>query len=125
MRLLKLVYISHGWMLALYDKPLFQESAEAWPYGPVVPSVYHAYKRFRGNVISGTPTAEPQGFSSDERNLMGQVWEAYKPYTALQLSALTHQPNTPWEITTRLIGAGAPISNDLIKEHYRELAARR
>jgi uncharacterized phage-associated protein len=122
MRLLKLAYISHGWMLAIYDKPLFQDTAEAWRYGPVIPSIYHAYKKFGGGTITDVPDAEPKGFSPEERDLMSGVWDAYKKYSALQLSALTHQPETPWAITRTLSGAGAPISNDLIKEHYRVLA---
>ncbi len=35
MHLLRLVYISHGWMLAIYGRSLFHESVEAWKYGPV------------------------------------------------------------------------------------------
>ncbi len=125
MRLQKLIYISHGWMLALLDKPLLADTPEAWPYGPVLPSVYQAYKKFGGNVITDVPDQEPTGFSPEERDLMGKVWEAYKGFTAIQLSALTHQPNTPWAITRQLSGSGAPISNDLIKEHYRALADAR
>lgn len=125
MRLLKLVYISHGWMLAIHDKPLFNESSEAWQYGPVVPSIYHAYKHFGGNFITDIPKIEPSGFSPEERDLMAGVWDAYRQYTAIQLSALTHQPNTPWAITRQLSGPGAQISNDLIKQHYRMLAEGR
>lgn len=124
MRLLKLVYISHGWMLAIHDKPLFRESAEAWQYGPVVPSVYHFYKHYGGGEITGIPQTEPQGFSEDERNLLSDVWDAYKKYTALQLSSLTHQPGTPWAITRSISGPGAVIPDDLIKEHYLTLAKR-
>jgi uncharacterized phage-associated protein len=123
MRLLKLVYISHGWMLALCDQPLFRESAEAWKYGPVVSSVYHAYKQFGGNTITTVPATEPDGFSENEKSIMSQVWTAYLPYDALQLSALTHSTNSPWEVTVRESGMGAQISNDLIKEYYRRLKA--
>jgi uncharacterized phage-associated protein len=125
MRLLKLVYISHGWMLALCDQPLFRESAEAWKYGPVVSSVYHAYKQFGGNTITAIPQAEPSGFSDNEKSIMSQVWTIYLPYNALQLSALTHSPNSPWAITVRESGLGARISNDLIKEYYRTLSVQR
>ena len=125
MRLQKLIYISHGWMLALHDKPLFTDSPEAWQYGPVVPSVYQQYKQFGGNTITDIPLVEPEGFSAEETNLMRGVWEGYRGYSAIQLSALTHQPNTPWAITRQLSGPGTPISDDLIKEHYRMLAASR
>jgi len=124
MQLLKLAYISHGWMLGLYGKPLLAESAEAWRYGPVIPSIYHCYKKFGGNFITDTPQAEPEGLSDQEKNLIQQVWDIYGKYSGLQLSALTHKPDTPWDITRKCVGNGAAISNDLIEEHYRSLAAK-
>ena len=42
--LIKMVYISHGCNLAFYNEPLFKEPVEAWKYGPVVPSVYYAFR---------------------------------------------------------------------------------
>jgi len=124
MQLLKLVYLSHGWMLGLHSQPLLTENAEAWQYGPVVPSVYHHYKRFGGNTITDVPTSEPSGFTPEEQDLLQQVWKTYGKYNGLQLSALTHQPGTPWEITRRLSGQGAITPNDLIEEHYRALAKK-
>ena len=44
MTLLKFVYIAHGWTLALLDRPLITDLAEAWRYGPVVPSVYFGFR---------------------------------------------------------------------------------
>jgi uncharacterized phage-associated protein len=125
MRLQKLIYISHGWMLALLDKPLFSDTPEAWQYGPVVPAVYQEYKKFGGNAITDVPASEPEGFTPEEKNLMQKVWDSYRGFSAIQLSSLTHQPNTPWAITRQLVGNGAAISNDLIKEHYRVLAEAR
>ena len=47
LKLMKLVYIAHGFMLALFDRsalnPRF-DRVEAWKYGPVIPSVYHSFK---------------------------------------------------------------------------------
>ena len=34
-QLMKLAYIAHGWMLALYQRPLITDRIEAWKYGPV------------------------------------------------------------------------------------------
>ena len=32
MKLQKLIYMAHGWHLALYDKPLIDEQFQAWDY---------------------------------------------------------------------------------------------
>jgi uncharacterized phage-associated protein len=53
---------------------------------------------------------------------MDQVWKVYGKYTGIQLSTLTHQRGTPWEITRRLAGVSGVISNDLIEQHYRTLS---
>ena len=50
MQLLKLSYISHGFTLALLDKPLADEYAEAWRFGPVFPSIYHEFKKKSGPI---------------------------------------------------------------------------
>lgn len=125
MQVLKLVYIAHGWMLGLRDSPLINESAEAWTYGPVVPSVYQKYKKFRSGYVTDVPETEPSGFTEGERTLMRQVWDRYSGFTGLQLSELTHKPGTPWAITRQVVGAGAVIPNDLIQSHYKQLARER
>ena len=51
MQLVKMVYISHGWMLGFYQTPLFNDRIEAWTYGPVVVSVQDRYKKFEGRKI--------------------------------------------------------------------------
>lgn len=122
MQLLKLVYISHGWTLGLLGHPLIAESVEAWQYGPVVPSVYHEYKKFRSNPITAIPSTEPDCFEPDEKDVMRQVWSGYGNYTGVQLSSMTHKPGTPWDVTRRMSGPGAVISNDLIENFYRKLA---
>ena len=45
LKIQKLVYIAHGWYLAIKGEPLVgDEYAEAWQYGPVFPSLYHEFK---------------------------------------------------------------------------------
>src|SRR6516164_9635188 len=68
LQLQKLVYIAHGWHLGLLNRPLFAQRVEAWPYGPVIEDVYHAFKRFGQNGINGRAV-----YFDRERN----AWEAY------------------------------------------------
>lgn len=125
MQVLKLVYIAHGWNLGLTGRPLINEDVEAWKYGPVVPSVYHEFKRFGGAFITDCPTQQPQGFLPVEISIMHQVWKGYGKRSGVSLSSLTHQPGTPWDITIKRLGQGAVIPNDLIEEHYRSLSKSR
>ncbi len=122
MHVLKLVYISHGWTLGLYGRSLINEPAEAWRYGPVVPSVYHRYKSFRGDAITTEPVDRSDAFDDEQRDVIEQVHEVYGDFTALQLSALTHKPGTPWDVTYREYGAGVIIPNELIRDYYERLA---
>ena len=50
--IMKLVYISHGWMLGLYNKSLFKQPVLAWLYGPVVSDIYHGLRKYR-SCLSG------------------------------------------------------------------------
>jgi uncharacterized phage-associated protein len=125
MQMLKLVYISHGWQLGLYGRPLVNEPIEAWQYGPVIPSVYHRYKRFGSNFISDIPASVPDGFEASEASTMNQVFKGYGRRSGISLSSLTHEPGTPWSLTVQQSGIGAVISNDLIEDYYRRRAANR
>jgi len=123
MKLQKLVYFAHGWMLGLFDQPLIDEQVEAWPYGPVVPSIYHTFKSFRnGSISEAAPDAgvipeEPQTL---DRQMIDRIWEVYGKVTAYELSALTHIAGSPWALT-RAKG-DSKIDNSLIQACFRQLA---
>ena len=123
MHVIKLVYLCHGWMLGIFDRPLINEPVEAWRYGPVVPSVYHTYKAFRGNPITTVPIDQVDCFDEEESLIIDGVLEAYREYTPWMLSSITHQPNTPWaQVYSSGIGHGAIVPNELIKEYYHKRA---
>ncbi len=121
MHVLKLVYLCHGWVLGLTDQPLVDEPVEAWRYGPVVPSVYRRYKSFGRDAITTVPIDRSGMLGEQQREFTAVVEEVYRDYSALELSSLTHQPDTPWDTTRRKYGIGAIIPNELIRKHYREL----
>ena len=124
MHVLKLVYLCHGWMLGWSGRPLINEPVEAWRYGPVVPSVYHTYKSFGGESIELVLVDHSDGFDDDQCLLIDAVLRAYRNYTALQLSAITHQPGTPWhQVYKGGMGEGSIIPNRVIREHYERRAA--
>lgn len=121
MQVIKLVYISHGWMLGLLDQPLITEPVEAWRYGPVVRSVYRKYRQYRGNPIAELGAPHDEQLAQQQQDLIDQVFQRYGGYTGIQLSRLTHQPDTPWAIAWR--SGMSIIPNELIRVHYRRRAA--
>lgn len=130
MKIQKLVYIAHGWHLALAGQPLCSETVHAWRWGPVFPDLYHAVKQwgrdailepvFSGEWRDAMPVPDDGSFASQ---LLDAVWENYSRFTGPQLSRLTHMEGTPWDQIHSKGGWYEVIPNDLIAEHYREKAA--
>lgn len=124
LQIIKLTYIAHGWTLALLDRPLVDERAEAWQYGPVLPKLYQAVKEYRSLTIGDVPGATNETIDQDASNIIDQVCELYGDMTGLQLSSLTHQKGTPWEQTWKPRERSSIIPDSLIKSHYLELKQR-
>ena len=120
MKVLKLVYISHGFNLAIFDTPLIKEKVQAWQYGPVIPELYFRLKTNDLDTIS-VFYDDVQRLEGDERTkkLLDAVYTKYGKYDGIQLSNLTHQKKTPWDITVNKYES--EITEDLIKEHYKTL----
>ena len=140
MKIQKLVYISHGWNYAFSDDDLINdERPEAWPYGPVFPSLYIEFryrgklpiiklareldfeKLERGDVVSYEPKIRQA--DGKTQNLLDEIWNSYGVYSGTQLSEVCHKKGSPWH-RTRQEQPGirnAHIPNPIIKEHYRKL----
>src|SRR5947209_4090298 len=91
MQLQKLVYIAHGYALAILHKPLIKQSVEAWRYGPVVPDLYHALRQYGAGFVTG-PIAliSREQLSETDCTLVATVEAAYGRFTGPQLSTMTH-----------------------------------
>lgn len=131
LKLQKLVYISYGFGLAMLGRRLFHDRIEAWQYGPVIPSLYHEFKRFGPRSITSQSVyydfargeyVHPQIDRQDTEalGLMNTVWRRYGRMTSAQLVGLTHQPETPWNQTAM----GDVIPDDRIREHFKHIADR-
>lgn len=126
MQLLKLVYISHGWMLGLYGRPLIRDEIQAWQYGPVIPRLYNDVRKFRGNPIDCKLPVHPgDELDNPESNIVDQVYDIYGEMSGPALSRLTHADGSPWALTYRAGRFGIEIPNDLIEDHYSRLARTR
>src|SRR5947209_648870 len=77
MQLIKLVYIAHGYMLGEHRQPLLKESVQAWRFGPVVASVYHAVKECKDQPVEHVTGAKEYAFTEDEKKTMSRVAKIY------------------------------------------------
>ncbi len=114
LKLQKILYFAQAYFVAKVGKTLFKEKIEAWEYGPVVPTVYHEYKKY-----SNKPIVLENDISTvdiaDKKNL-DKVWENFGGYSARRLVDMTHA-HKPWkeasgEITIKsLADYYAPLLN--------------
>ena len=124
LKLIKITYLAHGWMLGLYGKPLISEDVEAWQYGPVIPELYREIQKFGRSHISSFPDEYDVKLSDDEGSIVDQIFDGYSSYTAGQLVALTHEKGTPWHTVTKgkRYGPGIIIPNHVIEQYYNDIS---
>jgi uncharacterized phage-associated protein len=136
MKLQKLLYFAHGWHLAFFGEPLVAEGFQAWQYGPVSQNVYDWFRKFGAKSIDEpaarvvTSPGDPFGFAlmpippipgSDQQTLqhIEKVYRAYKRCTAGQMSAATHEPDTPWsQVRGKYGDVKVHIDNPIIKQYF-------
>ena len=136
LRLMKLVYIAHGFMLALVDRSVFNprfDVVEAWKFGPVIPSVYHTFKRFKDHPITekavvfmgkdGEITFEEPVLKDEEAKLICDfVWKRYRNFNDNELVSLTHERNTPWAMVYQE-GKNNIIPDEFTRLYYKGLVS--
>jgi len=120
LKLMKLVYLSHAWHLALRDQDLIQEEVQAWQYGPVIPELYRLIRAYRAEPVPASALPHGSQLSSDQKAVVDAVWDTYRPFSGVQLSALTHKLGTPWDKAYKK-GRNVTIPTFEIKNHFKEL----
>jgi len=135
MQIQKLVYISHGFHLALVNQPLIDEEVQAWQYGPVIPSLYEEFRGFGNKPITKEATITtiddnfninsiaPRVNDTQTEELIKAVWNKYKVYSGPNLSDLTHQTGTPWSTVVQSNSFFSTIDNSIIRNYYNNLLA--
>jgi uncharacterized phage-associated protein len=128
-------------MLAIREGPLIDEPVQAWRWGPVIPSLYHAFKVYGNSFIDEPATAyevnesdssvrivtpRPRDDDDATKALLTRVWKVYSPFSPIQLANMTHEPGTPWEQIAKekggRIGKSTIIPDQMIRDYFRKLA---
>lgn len=131
MMIQKLLYLAQGYHLYLCKLPVFDEDFQAWRFGPVVPSIYQACKKYSRHGITElltewyeeweerVPAAPPS--ESEAIKVIEFVWENYGSFNPMRLSQWTHVKDGPWD---RALKSGTrirrhkPIPNMHIQEYF-------
>lgn len=131
LKLQKLVYYAAGWYAGYTGRRLLDEEVKAWPYGPIIASIYHEFthlgndpitaKDVRFGVIdTGTPL-----FDQSLVDFMTGVWSAYCDFSDIQLSEMTKADGSPWAM---IAGDGdnlmiQSIPFELIQGYFKTVVA--
>jgi uncharacterized phage-associated protein len=135
-KLQKLLYYIQAWHLVYFNDKLFNEIPEAWVHGPVFPSVYGSYKKFKAKPIifdKGISREdlvcllESFELTDNQKEYIEAVINTYGRKSALELEILSHKEK-PWVEARRGLTdfdlCSNPINLDTMKSYYSELKAR-
>lgn len=134
MGLMKRVYITHGFSLAIFDKSALDsrfDVVEAWKNGPVIPSVYHSFKYNKNNPITeksvfvemvngNIKTTTPNLENEEIKAVANMVWKRYENWSDFQLVELLHRKGTPWFLCYEE-GVNNEIPDLYTKAFYKKL----
>ena len=93
LKLQKLLYFTQGISYCMIDDEFFPEQFEAWVHGPVVPTVYHHYKKHGFNPIDIDYVIDDM--TQTQREILEYVRDAYGQYDGRYLEEMTHKQE-PW-----------------------------
>ena len=121
LKLNKLVYYAQAWSFVKLGHGIFNEKVEAWDNGPVVPSVYHAFKKYGKNIIQNTEkTYQPDKFTAEEIDFLLEIDENYSKYSASELVRQTHKIGSPWQSVYIPDVKNIEISPEKMKDYYSD-----
>jgi uncharacterized phage-associated protein len=122
MQLQKLVFFAHGVHLAAYSSPLIHEHPKAWTFGPVIPQLYEALRRYGSDTVTESLSAHDAVESTGTAiQAIQATWHAYKKYSASQMSKISHIKGGPWDQVWNDAGGKGRfevIPDHVIKDYY-------
>ena len=98
LQLQKILYFLQLFFIEMYGTLMFPEEFEAWPYGPVMPSVYRRFSRFGGAPIEMSfkdADAFLKGQHKDVLDIAIKVLSSKSPWDLVRVS---HADGSPWDV---------------------------
>ena len=132
LKMQKLVYFAYVFYLVSKRgaEKLFEEKIEAWPAGPVIPSLYKKLKKYGSapiNVKSFVDISEKKIFEKNDQriiNILDKAYETCQKYTAFELVVLSHREKgwlearkglEPYEKSNNFI-----LDKHILEQHIRQ-----
>ena len=107
MSLNKIIFFAHSDLIFSQRQSLVKATFEAWQHGPVLPIIYHEFKRFRGQPITTRAkklckfTGEKTVASYEDvlhlRDFLNDCVSVYGKMSASQLRSLSHKEGGAWD----------------------------
>lgn len=126
-KLQKLLYIVYGTYLSLYERRLTNEHPQAWPYGPVFPTVRN--KLLKKDLLSIRQESYdgqiPEGDKELEQ-VVNLVLNSFGNKNATTLTLWSHQDGSPWDRIASQDGFtwGEQIPDSYIQEYFNSILIR-
>lgn len=121
LRLQKLLYFIQAYFLMKSDgkRVAFNEELEAWDFGPVVPCIYHQYKRFGSGQIPFNDNSYAGIFSNDDKKTIEEVILHFKDKSSIYMMEVIHNQN-PWKEAYNKQNLEKIITKKSIYEYFAE-----
>jgi uncharacterized phage-associated protein len=117
----KLVYYSHAYHLAKYQRPLFSDEIQAWANGPAVPTLFQTH---RGNFRVSSVGGDPSNLAASESESISMALRFYGDHDSTWLVSQTHT-EAPWIDARQGLDPGArgssPISDEAISKYFDQI----
>lgn len=127
LKMQKVLYYVYVWAYIEFKEVLFTEKFEAWPNGPVLPSVYGKLKQFGSSPIDlSFADLESQedlnslvtSLGNELTELIDDTFEKYGSKSAFELVNLTHN-ELPWKNARKGLDTLDPSKNTISLEDIR------
>ena len=133
-KLNKVLYYVQGFYLVRFKAPLIRNHFESWDYGPVIRSVYDAFKVFGQMPITQLATYRDytdntekpvpcDDLSETDRRFVLSVADTYLRHSVGSLIRETHVPNGPWDRARRAdrgVRRSRRIPNEEIASYFND-----